>query len=91
MDSGKREEDSYPELFPDDFGQRLERLLELADISWEQFADFLGVEYDRVIEWREGAIPTGGQVWQVMHLAWSVPGGIEVMLPETARDGEETS
>lgn len=91
MSSKKHEEDSYPELFPDDYGQRLERLLELADISWEQFADFLGVEYDLVMGWREGAIPTGGQVWQIMRLAWNVPGGMEVMLPETGSDGAETA
>ncbi len=91
MGSSKHDEGSYPELFPEDYGQRLERLLELADISWEQFADFLGVEYDLVMEWREGAIPSGGQVWQIMHLAWNVPGGMEVMLPETAGDGEQTT
>ena len=37
-----------------------------------------------MIEWRKGAILTGGEVWHIMRLAWSVPGGIEVMLPETA-------
>ena len=26
--------DSYPELFPKDFGERLERLTEVADLSW---------------------------------------------------------
>ena len=33
-------------------------------------------------EWRTGTIPTGGEVWHIMHLALSVPGGMEVMLPE---------
>ena len=82
MDSSNQGEGSYPELFPDDFGQRLERLLDLAGLSWEQFADLVGVEYDLVMEWREGAIPSGWEVWRIMRLAWSVPGGIDVMLPE---------
>ena len=57
MKSGKQEKDSYPELCPDDYDQRLERLLELVGLSWEEFADLLGVELDLVIEWRDGAIP----------------------------------
>ena len=88
MDSRNEEEVSYPELFPEDSGQRLERFIELAGLSWEEFAGRLGVELDRVMEWRNGAIPTGGEVWHIMRLAWSVPGGIEVMLPEVAEGGE---
>ena len=65
-----------------DFGERLERLRELAGLSWEEFAQRLGVEKDRVTEWREGTIPTGGEVWHIMRLALSIPGGFEVMLPE---------
>ena len=85
MDSRRRTEGSYPELFPEDFGEWLERLTELLDLSWEEFADRLGVENDRVTEWRTGTIPTGGEVWHIMHLALSVPGGMEVMLPENTR------
>ena len=84
MAPGERIEGSYPELFPKDFGERLERLTELAGLSWEQFAQRLGVEDDRVTEWRNGTIPTGGEVWHIMRLAWLTPGGIEVMLPEAA-------
>ena len=75
---------SYPELFPKDFGERLARLLELAGLSWEEFAERLGVGCDRVTEWRGGEVPTGGEVWHIMRLALSVPGGREVMLPENA-------
>ncbi len=32
---------SHPELFPKDFG---ERLAQLASLSWEEFAERLGVE-----------------------------------------------
>ena len=33
MDSRNEEEVSYPELFPEDLGQRLERFTEIADLS----------------------------------------------------------
>ena len=75
---------SYPDLFPKDFGERLARLVELAGLSWEEFAERLGVGCDRVTEWRRGEVPTGGEVWHIMRLALSVPGGTEVMLPQNA-------
>ena len=62
----------------------MERLLELAGLSWEEFARILGVGHDRVAEWREGTIPTGGEVWRIIGLARSVPGGYEIMLPVAA-------
>ena len=82
MDGREREDGSYPELFPEDFGERLERLIELAGLSREEFAQRLGIEHDRVIEWFNGAILSGGEVWHVARLAWSVPGGLEVIVPE---------
>ena len=88
MDSGERTEESYPELFPKDYPERLERLIELAGLTREEFAERLGVGIDRVTAWGEGAIPTGGEVWRIMRLAYSVPGGIEVMLPEAAEGAE---
>ena len=36
MDARKRQEGFHPELFPEDFGERLERLTELAGLSWEE-------------------------------------------------------
>ena len=76
-----RAEDRDAEFFPDDFGDRLEHLMELAGLSREEFARNLGVGYDRVAEWREGTLPTGGEVWRIMSLARSVPGGFEIMIP----------
>ena len=57
MTQRERIEGSYPELFPKDFGDRLERLAELAGLSWDECADRLGIDEDRVIEWRKGTIP----------------------------------
>ncbi len=86
MDARKRQEDPHPDPFPEDFGERLERLIEFAGVSSEEFAERLGIDVDRVMEWREGAVPTGGEVWHIMRLASSVPGGIEFMQAESAGD-----
>jgi hypothetical protein len=83
MAAHERTENSYPELFPQDLGDRLERFTELAGL--------LGVELDRVMEWRGGEVPIGGEVWHIMRLALSVSGGMDVMLPEATGpdEGEE--
>ena len=89
MDKKEQKEGSYPEpAFPEDFSERLERLIELAGLSREEFAERLGIEYDRVAEWFEGAELTGGEVWHVTRLAWSVPGGLEIIVPEAAEGAE---
>ena len=91
MEHGKRIEDFRPGPWPEDFPQRLERLTQLAGLSWEEFAERLGIEDDRVTEWRNGTIPTGGEVCHIMRLALSVPGGFKAMTPEAAehsRDAE---
>ena len=72
MDAGKRIEDSYPEIFPKDFGERLERLRELAGLSWEEFAERLSAEGDRVMEWRKGSVPSRGR--GVAHYALGIDG-----------------
>ena len=62
-------EDSHLELFPQDFGEGLERLTELTGLSWEEFAGRVGVDPDRVMEWRGDEIPTDTEVWHIMWLA----------------------
>ena len=86
MEAGKQIEESYPELFPKDFGERLEWLRELAGLSWKELAKQLSTEGDRVMEWRKGSVPSGGEVWHIMHLASTDPGGVEVMLTEANED-----
>ena len=39
-----------------------------------------------MMEWRKGSVPSGGEVWHIMHLASTVPGGVEVMLTEANED-----
>ena len=84
MDERNRTEGLHSELFPKDFGDRLECLLELAGLSWEEFAERLGVGHDRVTEWRGGDIPTGREMWHTMPLARSIPGRFEIVLLEAA-------
>ena len=84
MGERNRAEDCPAELFPKDFGDRLQGLMELAGLSWEEFARILGVGLDCVTEWREGTVPAGGELWRVMTLARSVPAGLEIMLPEVS-------
>ena len=90
MHSNDRIDGSHAELFPKNFGERLARLVELSGLSWEEFAERLGVACDRVTEWRGGEVPTGGEVWHIMRLAVSVPGGTELMLSRNrgSDDGE---
>ena len=89
MQSHKREQDDgFSPPFPEDFAERLERLIKLAGLSRDDFAERLGFECDRVAEWFEGAELTGGEVWHVARFAWSIPGGMEIILPETGGDTE---
>ena len=89
MNKKEQKEGSYPEpSFPEDFDERLERLIELAGLSREEFAERLSIDYDRVAEWFEGAELTGGEVWHVARLAWSIPGGLEIIVPEAGGSTE---
>ena len=65
MNETDRDEDCCSPPFPEDFAERLERLIELAGLSREEFAERLGIDYERVSEWFEGAVLTGGEVWRV--------------------------
>ena len=67
-------------LWPEDFGERLERFMEMAGLSRADLAERLQVTEHAVGEWLEGAEPTGGEVWAMMNLARAVPGGFELLL-----------
>ena len=88
MNEIEREEECCSPPFPEDFGERLERLIELAGLSREEFALLLGIEYDRVVQWFDGAVLTGGEVWHVARLAYSIPGGMAIIIPETGERAE---
>ena len=88
MNKKEQDEGCFSPPFPEDFDERLERLIELAGLSREEFAQRLGIDYDRVAEWFEGAELTGGEVWHVARLAWSIPGGLEIIVPGAGEGAE---
>ena len=91
MDAPKRMEDSHPEPFPKDFGERLERLRELAGLSRGEFAERLGVDGDRVMEWRKGSIPPGERCGASCVRRRRFPGGSRRCLLRPPRTTEKRS
>ena len=67
-------------LWPEDFGERLERFMEMAGLSRRDLAERLGVTEDAVGKWLKGAEPTGGDVWAMFQLSLGVPGGFPLLL-----------
>ena len=66
---------------------RLERLKEVAGLSWREFAEKLGVTQRGMLKWRRGGRPSGANVLAIMELASGVPGGYRLML--NGDDGAE--
>ena len=73
-------------LWPEDFGERLERFMEMAGLSRRELAERLGVTEGAVGDWLEGAEPTGGNVYAMLQLSRGVPGGFEMLLHGHAHD-----
>ena len=59
---------------PRDFGKRLVRFKEAADVTWDELADLLGVEPKQLIRWANGTEPSGGAYHSLVRLAPWVPG-----------------
>ena len=67
-------------LWPEDFGERLERLLKMAELSPQELAELLGVTEPTVRRWLRGGEPKGFNYLAIMKLARGVPGGFNLML-----------
>ena len=83
--------DYRPPPWPEDFGERLEGLKELAGLSWLEMAELLGVTDRGALKWRRGGRPSAANLLAIMELARGVPGGYELMLygdDGGAADGE---
>ena len=83
--------DYRPPPWPEDFGERLEDLKELAGLSWVEMAELLGVTDRGALKWRRGGRPSAANLLAIMELARGVPGGYELMLygdDGGAADGE---
>ncbi len=66
--------------FPEDFGERLKRLMAMADLSRQDLARLFGVTERTVQKWLNGGTPSGGSYWGIMTLARGIPGGFDLML-----------
>ena len=73
--------------FPEGFGERLERLMAMADLSRQDLARLFGVTERTVQKWLNGGTPSGGNYWGIMTLARGIPGGFELMLHGDASRG----
>lgn len=69
-------------VLPEDFARRLTRLKEASGLSWNGFAEALGVDPKQLLRWRHGAEPCGGAMLSLIALAARIPGGLEVALGE---------
>lgn len=67
---------------PEDFAERLERLKQASGLSWDAFAEAVGVERKQVLRWRRGTEPSGSAYHGLVELARWIPGGIEILLGE---------
>ena len=76
---------------PPDFPERLDRLKRASGLTWEEFAEALGVDVKRVLSWRHGIEPLGGAYHALIGFASHIPGGLAMLMGETfvdrAREG----
>ena len=63
-----------------DFGDRLQRLMEMAGLSRRDLADLLGVRESTVQKWLKGGEAHRGNFWGLMELARRVPGGFPLLI-----------
>ncbi len=76
----KRTLNNRPPPFPEDFGERLERLKELTGLPWGEFAERLGVTQRGLAKWRNGGPPSGAYFWAILELAREIPGGYDLIM-----------
>ena len=72
--------DLRPPPFPEDFGERLEGLKEMVGVSWDEFAERVGVTERGMLKWRRGGPPSGAYLWSIIELARDVPGGYDLIM-----------
>ena len=67
---------------PEDFVQRLHLLKKRTGLTWNGFADLLGVDRKQRLRWRRGTEPCGGAYRSLVRIARWVPGGLDLMVGE---------
>ena len=70
---------------PTDFAHRLTRLKEASGLSWNGFAEALGVDKKQVLRWRKDTEPCGGAMLSLLRLAFRIPGGLEIIMRESSQ------
>ena len=70
---------------PEDFARRLTWLKEASGLTWNGFAEALGVDLKQVLRWPHGTEPCGGAMHSLVRLAARIPGGIELLMGEGFR------
>ena len=71
---------------PKDFGNRIVRLKEAADVTWDEFSELLGVDPKQVIRWTQGTKPSGGAYHSLVRLAPWIPGGLDILMGDDLLD-----
>ena len=71
---------------PHDFKERVIRLKEAADITFDEFAELLGVEPKQAVRWTQGTKPSGGAYHSLVRLAAWIPGGLDILLGDDFLD-----
>ena len=70
-------------VLPKDFPKRLARLREASGLTWNAFADAIGVDRKQMHRWhRKGIEPCGGAMLSIMKIAFMIPGGVEILFGE---------
>ena len=67
-------------VLSDDFVQRLDALKKASGLTWNGFAQALGVDRRQVNRWREGTEPCGGAMLFLVRLALIMKGGLSILL-----------
>ena len=73
-------------VLPRDFPERLERLKEASGLTWDAFADAIGIDRKRVHTWRpkkddkKPAKPDGDGFYALVKIAGLIPGGLDILM-----------
>ena len=67
---------------PEDFPDRIDRLKQASGLTWDGFAEALGVERKQVLRWRRGTEPCGSAYHALVQLAPWIPGGLDILMGE---------
>ena len=67
-------------VLPKDFAKRIARLKKASGLTWNAFADALGVDEKNLYRWSHGTEPCGGAYHSLMSLAAMIPGGVDILM-----------